>query len=315
MIVDSYGIDPGQVLLLEHTPGASPGFKVHTPAKGEGEPDAADVPAAEAPVAEAAAEAHPDWKCEQPATWCVHAGATNAYRKCGGLPGHFCEDSEGKSGFYPCDEKVHATWGKVECAAKGEKQQTNGGGQQSSSKEQSPGDEICPKPADWCSYSGATNEPKECGGQPGEAVSDAPMHQHMHPCAYAPTHQYCTDAPMHQCTNAPMRLCSNAPPHPGHFCHDIFGTPNPNPNPTPNQATSATTSLASRASRPATPRSTAAGALSSARGLPPRRTSSGARGGGRPCKPTGGRRRRAGRRRRRSRPFVDYLKVILLRNL
>ena len=231
MIVDSYGIDPGQVLLLEHTPGASPGFKVHTPAKGEGEPDAADVPVAEAPVAEAAAEAHPDWKCEQPAAWCVHAGATNAYRKCGGLPGHFCEDSEGKSGFYPCDEKVHATWGKVECAAKGEKQQTNGGGQQSSSKEQSPGDEICPKPVDWCSYSGATNEPKECGGQPGEAVSDAPMHQHMHPCAYAPTHQYCTDAPMHQCTNAPMhqctnapmRLCSNAPPHPGHFCHDIFG--------------------------------------------------------------------------------------------
>ena len=46
MIVDTYGIDPGQVLLLEHTPGASPGFKVHTPAKGEGEPDAADVPAA-----------------------------------------------------------------------------------------------------------------------------------------------------------------------------------------------------------------------------------------------------------------------------
>ena len=213
MIVDSYGIDPGQVLLLEHTPGASPGFKVHTPAKGEGEPDAADVPAAEAPVAEAAAEAHPDWKCEQPATWCVHAGATNAYRKCGGLPGHFCEDSEGKSGFYPCDEKVHATWGKVECAAKGEKQQTNGGGQQSSSKEQSPGDEICPKPVDWCSYSGATNEPKECGGQPGEAVSDAPMHQHMHPCAYAPTHQYCTDAPMHQCTNAPMHQCTNAPMH------------------------------------------------------------------------------------------------------
>jgi len=128
MIVDTHGIDPGQILLLEHTPGASPGFKVHTPAKGEGEPDESDVPAAPAPVAEAAAETHPDWQCEKPATWCVHAGATNAYRKCGGMPGHFCEDSEGSSGFYPCDEKVEATWGKVACAAKGEKQQTSGQG-------------------------------------------------------------------------------------------------------------------------------------------------------------------------------------------
>ena len=96
--------------------------------KGEGEPDESDVPAAPAPVAEAAAETHPDWQCEKPATWCVHAGATNAYRKCGGMPGHFCEDSEGSSGFYPCDEKVKATWGKVACAAKGEKQQTSGQG-------------------------------------------------------------------------------------------------------------------------------------------------------------------------------------------
>ena len=179
MIVDSYGIDPGQVLLLEHAPGASPGFKVHTPAKGEGEPDETDVPAAPEPEAPAEAEAeaaHPDWECEQPATWCVHAGATNAYRKCGGLPGHFCEDSEGNSGFYSCDQKVEATWGTVECAAKGEKQQTTGqgAGQQSLSKEQSPGDEIeiCPKPADWCAYAGATNEPKECGGQLGHFCHD-----------------------------------------------------------------------------------------------------------------------------------------------
>ena len=48
-IIDAYGIDPGQVLLLEHTPGASPGFKVHTPAEGEGEPSESDIPAAPAP--------------------------------------------------------------------------------------------------------------------------------------------------------------------------------------------------------------------------------------------------------------------------
>ena len=184
-IIDAYGIDPGQVLLLEHMPGASPGFKVHTPAEGEGEPSESDIPAAPAPVAEAAAETHDEWACDKPSTWCVHAGATNTYRKCGGLDGHFCEDMQGNSGFYPCDSKVNATWGKVECAAKGHKQQTSGqSSQQSVDKAQSPGDEgkICPKPSDWCAYPGATNEPKECGGQPGHFCHDIYGKSGFAPC-------------------------------------------------------------------------------------------------------------------------------------
>ena len=53
--------------------------------------------------------------CPKPATWCSHTGATNVPKECGGLPGHYCQDIFGKSGFRPCDEKVNATWGKVVC--------------------------------------------------------------------------------------------------------------------------------------------------------------------------------------------------------
>jgi hypothetical protein len=38
---------------------------------------------------------------------------------------------------------------------------------------QASGPEICPKPDDWCSYNGATNEPKECGGKPGHWCTDS----------------------------------------------------------------------------------------------------------------------------------------------
>jgi hypothetical protein len=38
---------------------------------------------------------------------------------------------------------------------------------------QASGPEICPKPDDWCSYNGATNEPKECGGMPGHWCTDS----------------------------------------------------------------------------------------------------------------------------------------------
>jgi hypothetical protein len=34
------------------------------------------------------------------------------------------------------------------------------------------GEKICPKPDGWCSHGGATNEPKECGGQPGHWCTD-----------------------------------------------------------------------------------------------------------------------------------------------
>ena len=37
---------------------------------------------------------------------------------------------------------------------------------------QASGPEICPKPDDWCSHNGATNEPKECGGTPGHWCTD-----------------------------------------------------------------------------------------------------------------------------------------------
>ena len=69
--------------------------------------------------------------------------------------------------------------------AKGHKQQTSGqSSQQSVDKAQSPGDEgkICPKPSDWCAYPGATNEPKECGGQPGHFCHDIYGKSGFAPC-------------------------------------------------------------------------------------------------------------------------------------
>ena len=49
--------------------------------------------------------------CPKPAKWCVHVGATNEPQHCDGVPGHFCHDIFGKSGFKPCDEKITPTWG------------------------------------------------------------------------------------------------------------------------------------------------------------------------------------------------------------
>jgi hypothetical protein len=59
-----------------------------------------------------------DGMCPKPNDWCIHAGATNEPKECGGVKGHFCYDTEGQSGFSPCnDKKFHhrATWGNVEC--------------------------------------------------------------------------------------------------------------------------------------------------------------------------------------------------------
>ena len=53
--------------------------------------------------------------CAPPPTWCVHAGATDEPKWCGGIPGHYCHDTEGQSGFKPCNETVPATWGTVQC--------------------------------------------------------------------------------------------------------------------------------------------------------------------------------------------------------
>ena len=190
LIVDVYDIDPGQILLLKHTPGGSPGFAVHTPAKGEGEPADDDIPeerdpdpvaSASEPASDSQPETHEDWDCEKPPQWCVHAGATNEYKECSGLPGHFCHDNQGGAGFHPCDEKVKATWGdhgEVKCAVAGEKEQKKSGSQ---SKQES-GHEICQKPADWCAYPGATNEAKACGGEPGHFCHDIYGKSGFSPC-------------------------------------------------------------------------------------------------------------------------------------
>jgi hypothetical protein len=91
-IVGAFGIERGQVLLLNHTPGGSPGFALY-----------------ESP------ERPEDLICTKPAGWCSHYSAQNEPKECGGQPGHFCHDSFGKSGFSPCDAKLNATWGAFEC--------------------------------------------------------------------------------------------------------------------------------------------------------------------------------------------------------
>ena len=91
--------------------------------------------------------------CHKPGGWCVHDGATNVPSRsggiltlsltltltltltptptptptlsllltltptrCGGIPGHYCHDTSGQSGFFPCDKHIPATWGTgVQC--------------------------------------------------------------------------------------------------------------------------------------------------------------------------------------------------------
>lgn len=72
-----------------------------------------DAPEEKAKAKDKGAKA--DEICQKPETWCIHAGATNELKECGGLIGHFCFDTKGNSGFFPCDEDVKPTWGKVEC--------------------------------------------------------------------------------------------------------------------------------------------------------------------------------------------------------
>merc|ERR1719345_255936 len=45
--------------------------------------------------------------CPKPGDWCGYPGATNEPSYCGedNVPGHFCHDVLGKSGFSPCDKK------------------------------------------------------------------------------------------------------------------------------------------------------------------------------------------------------------------
>ena len=92
-------------------------------AEGEGTPKEAEEgeEAEEAEEGEEAEEAEEGEEgeveiCPKPPAWCAYVGATNFPKKCDGLPGHYCTDIFGKSGFWPCDRKVNATWGAgVEC--------------------------------------------------------------------------------------------------------------------------------------------------------------------------------------------------------
>ena len=43
-----------------------------------------------------------DLFCSKPDLWCVHEGAVNQRKRCGGQLGHFCSDEQGYSGFSPC---------------------------------------------------------------------------------------------------------------------------------------------------------------------------------------------------------------------
>ena len=63
-----------------------------------------------------AADTESQGMCKKPAAWCVHEGATNDPSWCGGVPGHYCHDTYGQSGFSPCDKHIPATWGAgVQC--------------------------------------------------------------------------------------------------------------------------------------------------------------------------------------------------------
>ena len=56
--------------------------------------------------------------CPKPKAWCAEWGAMNEPKACGGISGHFCRYSGGKSGFQPCDESVPATSGiDMKCVA------------------------------------------------------------------------------------------------------------------------------------------------------------------------------------------------------
>jgi hypothetical protein len=44
-----------------------------------------------------------DLFCSKPDLWCVHEGAVNQRKRCGGQLGHFCSDEQGYSGFSPCE--------------------------------------------------------------------------------------------------------------------------------------------------------------------------------------------------------------------
>ena len=98
------------------------------PARGEGKEAAAATEQEQAEQEEGGAQHGDEGKhegkhvpltaeeiCDRPKAWCDYAGATNEPRECDEMPGHFCRDIYGKSGFWSCDEKIAPSWGHFEC--------------------------------------------------------------------------------------------------------------------------------------------------------------------------------------------------------
>jgi hypothetical protein len=89
-----------EVAESEETPGEAEAEEVEEGEEGE----------------EGEVAAKEDVICPRPNTWCGYVGATNEATRCDKVPGHYCTDIFGKSGFWPCDTKIKATWGVgIEC--------------------------------------------------------------------------------------------------------------------------------------------------------------------------------------------------------
>jgi hypothetical protein len=54
----------------------------------------------------------PPGACDTHGNWCTHGGSTSIKKKCGGLMGNWCEDTNGHGGFAPCGyPHVYPSWG------------------------------------------------------------------------------------------------------------------------------------------------------------------------------------------------------------
>merc|ERR1711959_447854 len=93
----------------------------------------------------------PTVTCPKHAGWCIHEGAVNTPKMCHGIPGNFCEDGHGHSGFAACTgytAPADSLWPNGVCLF------------------------ACTKREGWCMHPGSTNTQKVCGGIPGNFCED-----------------------------------------------------------------------------------------------------------------------------------------------
>ena len=103
--------------------------------------------------------------CAKPVNWCVHGGSMNEPSRCSGIPGHFCHDTAGESGFKPCDSKIAATWGHgVPCLGSAD--------QAAAPADDTDENSMCPKPAEWCVQVNSKSRPTMCDGVQGHFCFD-----------------------------------------------------------------------------------------------------------------------------------------------